>query len=254
VSNTAVRTAVFAFHAPMQSWGTASKLATRDTRSMPSRSGILGLVRSALGDPRQGNEQLSKRLNQTKISVRVDRPGVRTRDYHTITANPPVAFTGEGSKNKTTIISERWYLSDAAFLVTIESPQDSSIVQELFSAAESPMWHLCLGRRSCPPVFPFALGVLDMSSVEILRQAPSMAREDRPLTISVEHERAAECEALGWKGHGFSEDMAQPVFGPGRMWAPDRRTLFTMTDSPSPAGVVALASWVQAQATEGTSS
>lgn len=38
--------------APMQSWGSRSRFDDRDTEREPTKSGVLGLVASALGRPR----------------------------------------------------------------------------------------------------------------------------------------------------------------------------------------------------------
>jgi len=42
------------FEAPLQSWGSDSKFGRRDTQTFPTKSGVLGLVCSALG---AGGEQ-----------------------------------------------------------------------------------------------------------------------------------------------------------------------------------------------------
>src|SRR5690606_33869407 len=67
---------------PMQSWGTQSRFAHRDTDFEPSKSGVLGLVGSALGMSRD-DDDLLQALASLKMGVRVDREGRILRDYHT---------------------------------------------------------------------------------------------------------------------------------------------------------------------------
>ncbi len=68
---------------PLQSWGVGSNWVVRETASEPSRSGVIGLLCCALG--RRRSEPLDD-LTDLSMGVRVDRPGVRLRDYHTVGA------------------------------------------------------------------------------------------------------------------------------------------------------------------------
>lgn len=99
---------------PLQSWGTTSRFDERDTQLEPSKSGVLGLVCAALGRDRcEPVDDLAALI----MGVRVDREGVVLRDYQTATGILNAA--GKVDMNRT-VVSPRYYLSDAAFLVGFE--------------------------------------------------------------------------------------------------------------------------------------
>lgn len=140
---------------PLQSWGTSSRFQFRETRMEPSKSGVLGMICSALGRPR--NEDVSD-LAKLRFGVRVDRePSEVLRDYHTA---QDVAKANQKQKSGT-VPSERFYLSDAAFLVGLEG--DYELLKQIDEALEKPKWQLFLGRKSCPPSAPLRIenGLID---------------------------------------------------------------------------------------------
>ena len=65
---------------PFQSWGTSLKLRDHETDTMPSKSGVLGLVAAAFG--RRRNADISD-LRALRFGVRSDAPGSIMRDYQT---------------------------------------------------------------------------------------------------------------------------------------------------------------------------
>jgi CRISPR system Cascade subunit CasD len=106
--------------------------------------------------------------------VRVEREGETLVDYHTITGVLPRAdgeYKGKPA-DPATIVSERAYLQDAAFLAVLAGPQ--AVLEECASAVQSPKWPLYLGRKSCPPTRPVFEGLDDSgrSLAEVLRQQP----------------------------------------------------------------------------------
>ena len=134
--------------APMQSWGTQSHFSHRDTGREPSKSGIIGLLCAALGRPR--NQPIAD-LGALRMGVRVDQPGTILRDYHTAgeggyfkVSDKPGRPTG-----KNTIPSDRYYLSDARFLVGLEGERDK--LTELQDALRRPRWFLFFGRKAFLP-------------------------------------------------------------------------------------------------------
>jgi CRISPR system Cascade subunit CasD len=135
---------------PMQSWGTTSRFDERDTQLEPSKSGVLGLVCAALGRDRK--EPVDD-LAVLRMGVRVDREGVMMRDYQTATG----VFLASGEvKAKRTVVSPRFYLSDAAFLVGLEGT-DRAQLEGIQKALASPVWALSLGRKSFVPGLPVPL-------------------------------------------------------------------------------------------------
>ncbi|MEV0680105.1 type I-E CRISPR-associated protein Cas5/CasD [Actinosynnema sp. NPDC050436] len=134
------------FDAPLQSWGTRSRGIIRDTAREPTKSGVVGLLAAALG-ARRDDDETTQRLAALHLAIRVDREGILERDYHT-TQNVP---TTEG-KGHRTVVSERYYLADALFLVVLEG--DPDLLHQLHDRADRPHWPLFFGRRAFVPARP----------------------------------------------------------------------------------------------------
>lgn len=132
---------------PMQSWGTTSRFDERDTQLEPSKSGVLGVVCAALGRDRSDPVDDVATL---RMGVRVDREGVPLRDYQTATG-VLIAASGKADLERT-VVSPRYYLSDAAFLVGLEG--EGSLLQRIHCALKNPVWLLSLGRKGFLPSLP----------------------------------------------------------------------------------------------------
>ncbi len=158
--------------APMQAWGTQSRFSERDTQLEPSKSGVIGILAAALGRPRDAD--LSD-LAQLEMAVRVDREGRKMKDFHTVGGgNAPDWFCAmHGMKQKRgggysygvskansntpeTAISNRYYLADARFLVTLGTSDESqrAFLDSLAGALRAPVNQLFLGRKSFVPAEP----------------------------------------------------------------------------------------------------
>lgn len=134
---------------PMQSWGTSSRFDQRDTGKEPSKSGVLGLLAAALGIDRENWEGL-KPLTQLSMAVRHDRPGVLKRDYQTAGCEKSDAVMKAcGTASKEGVVSERYYLADAVFLIGLEG--EYSLLGAIQDALQNPVWPLSLGRKSYVP-------------------------------------------------------------------------------------------------------
>lgn len=138
--------------APLQSWDTQSNFGVRTSGREPSKSGIVGLLCAALGRPR--TEPIAD-LAALQMGVRVDQEGTLLRDWHT--AGKGGYFKASGKvERKNLITSTRYYLSDAIFLVGLQS-ENRSLLTQLHAALNNPYWMLFLGRKSCPPSLPVYL-------------------------------------------------------------------------------------------------
>ncbi|MFD9435733.1 type I-E CRISPR-associated protein Cas5/CasD [Streptomyces sp. NPDC060002] len=142
---------------PLQSWGERSAFtAVRDTAPFPTRSALIGLFAAAEGIGR--DDALLDRYDDLRLTVRVDRPGIRVIDYHTVGGGFPkarTAATSGGSNKGAAVITRRHYLADAVFVVAV-SGRDQT-VNRLAQALRRPHWAPYLGRRSCVPDEPFVL-------------------------------------------------------------------------------------------------
>ncbi|GAA0514032.1 type I-E CRISPR-associated protein Cas5/CasD [Saccharopolyspora subtropica] len=132
--------------APLQSWGVRSKFIHRDTATEPTKSGIVGLLAAARGTDRADAAGIAE-LAALEMGVRVDREGLVERDYH-VTENVPNTH-GTGHR---TVVSERYYLADALFLVALHGPRE--LLTELESAILRPQWPLYFGRKAFVPASP----------------------------------------------------------------------------------------------------
>jgi CRISPR system Cascade subunit CasD len=158
-----IHTLALCFDAPMQSWGLRSRGVLRDTAREPTKSGVVGLLAAATGVERDDEPRIAA-LAALRLGVRVDREGLLERDYHT-TQNVPTTI-GSGHR---TVVSERYYLADALFLVAIEGPEN--VLRELADAVTNPRWPLFFGRRAFVPARPLFNDGLHAGAIEqILRE------------------------------------------------------------------------------------
>jgi CRISPR system Cascade subunit CasD len=156
---------------PLQSWGEHSTFSERDTLRFPARSGIIGLLAAAQGISR--GEPLD-RYGELTFTVRIDRPGTLLPDFHTTGGGLPRARTvptasgGRRPEGTATIVTRRWYLSDAVFTVAAEGP--AALISDVASALRAPRWQPYLGRRSCPPDQPLLLRTVPGDPARELRE------------------------------------------------------------------------------------
>lgn len=158
--------------APLQSWGHDSKFGRRDTLNFPTKSGVLGLVCSALGAGGEQRELLSEftPLSQTVMSfvrsrdkggesIRLDREPL-LRDFHMVGsgyddkdpwASLLIPKTSEGKKavGGGAKMTYRYYLQDAYFAVLLQVPGDKA--DAIAEALQNPAWDVYLGRKNCVP-------------------------------------------------------------------------------------------------------
>lgn len=167
---------------PLQSWGTQSRFQERDTDAEPSKSGVLGLCGAALGMTRMDKELLS-RLCALEMAVRVDREGQMLRDYHTAGGGswPGRKEYGVWSPDglRPTVLSNRYYLADASFLVALgtkpeHGPDEEALVERIAKALQSPVFPLFLGRKAHVPSVPVTVSnaLIDGPPIQALKQQP----------------------------------------------------------------------------------
>lgn len=165
---------------PMQSWGTTSRFDQRDTGKEPSKSGVLGLLAAALGLDHENWIDLEP-LTRLAMGVRHDRPGVPKRDYQTAgCAESDTVIKADGTQSKDGVVSQRFYLADAAFLVGLEG-EDRSLLERIHAALRDPVWPLALGRKSYVSSEPIWIenGVQDAPLREVVARWPWIASPRR---------------------------------------------------------------------------
>lgn len=148
---------------PMQAWGDASRFTTRQTRTEPTKSGVIGLLAAAQG--RRRTDPIEDLATLT-FGVRVDQRGRIERDFQT-------AIQWQSPKRASMPLSYRYHLTDAVFVAAIEG--DDALIEALDEAVRSPVFPLYLGRRACVPVGEVSLGVRPLGVEDALREAPWQA-------------------------------------------------------------------------------
>lgn len=186
---------------PLQAWGAEPRLRTAPTHPTPTRSGVLGLFRAALGHGRNDSVEEISWLNDLDLAVRIDRPGVVAVDFHTINPLPaayeqfawvdPAArgLVPVGTKTQksgqaprwlngaTPMVTRRHLIHDAAFLLLAQGTAED--VERLALALANPVWTLALGRKACTPASPLLLGVHPADLVPAARAVPLSSQPGR---------------------------------------------------------------------------
>lgn len=168
----------------LQSWGERAKWDDRDSASMPSKSGIVGLLACAMGLEREDPE-ITALSEAISVTVRADRPGIKAVDFQTITGDPLRTANG-GKRSPGTVISKRIYLQDASFLVVIAA--DALWHDRIAAALKAPKWCVYLGRKTCVPSRP----VLECEAPEeqdplkLIRTYPAADRAVYPMTFETD--------------------------------------------------------------------
>lgn len=176
--------------APLQSWGSDSRFGRRDTLPFPTKSGVLGLVCSALGAGGEQRALLAEfaALGQTVVSFVRGKPSANgvskqdreplLRDFHMVGsgyddqdpwASLLIPKTSEGKKavGGGTKMTYRYYLQDAVFAVALEVPHDKAGI--IAQALQNPVWDIYLGRKNCIPTDFIYRGTFDNEAIALER-------------------------------------------------------------------------------------
>ena len=206
---------------PMQSWGVQSRFTVRDTGLEPSKSGVVGLLCAALGRRRP---KPVDDLAALKMGVRVDQEGTMARDYHTAGKGGILKASGQVEK-KNLVVSTRYYLADARFLVGLEG-DDLDLLARLHAALRDPHWPLYLGRKAFVPGEPVWLedGLLSDADLRTVLEAyPWLGCDPK--------KRPAQVRLVIEDPNGTEVRPDQPLSFAERRFAP-RRVTTTFTDAP----------------------
>ncbi|NCC16762.1 MAG: type I-E CRISPR-associated protein Cas5/CasD [Clostridia bacterium] len=175
----------------LQRWGERSRWDFRDTATVPTKSGVIGLLACALGYPR-GDDRIFALEEALKYGVRVDRAGQLMIDYHTVTTDQKsmIAATGSFRVGGPTIITPRQYLQDACFTVALEG--ERSLLLECLEALKNPKWQIFLGAKACVPSRPVFEGIVTefVSLENALKAYPLAKRSDEAKVAYIEVEDA----------------------------------------------------------------
>ena len=205
------RLLVLRLEGALQSWGDHAKWDFRDSGTMPTKSGIVGMLGCAMGEER--NSPVLVELAQAMtVAIRADRAGVKFVDFQTVQGNPLKTADG-GKRSNNTFISPRAYLQDACFTVFIDTTEEWQ--QRIVSALEAPKWCMYLGRKNCVPSRPIQAKVIACENMKAaLEQYPPAERAEKTMTYECEIADSAAASLLR------SDDLVGTgrQFGLRRVW------------------------------------
>lgn len=156
-------TLVLELSGPLQAWGSDSRFVHRETRMLPTKSGVIGLLAAAQG--RRRTDEVEDLL-ALRFGVRQDQTGTLVRDFQTAI---------DWRTGRPLPLSHRSYIADAKYLVGLEA--DTRLLEGLASAIRSPVFPLYLGRRSCPPAGRIVVGLREEPLDRLLKTEPWRAAE-----------------------------------------------------------------------------
>lgn len=157
---------------PLQSWGLTGQFLKRDTHTRPTKSAVIGMLAACQGRAR-GDDITD--LVALSMGVRVDQPGTLLHDYHTISRTDGTTLPTASGRPKTdrTAVTQRWYLANAVFLVTLTG--DKNTLETTAAAIDHPVYAPVLGRRSCTPTGRVNLGIHARDPQTLLEEWPWQA-------------------------------------------------------------------------------
>lgn len=168
---------VFTLYGPLQAWGTVAVGEVRPVSGHPTRSGVIGLLAAALGVRRDEGGCLLDLHEKYGVAVRVDAPGVRMTDYHTVQTPVQKAKREffcrrdellqklEPYEDLNTILSSREYVADARFTACVWAQEGAPYSLEVLrKALRTPALTPYLGRKCCvaAPFGPEIIGAEDV--------------------------------------------------------------------------------------------
>lgn len=154
---------MFHLYGPLQSWGLAAPGEERQSADHPTKSGVLGLVASALGLARDADAAQFQLDSDLGYAVRVDASGTRLEDYQTVQAPKQSKLRPATRRDQLswvsrndleTLLTRRAYLVDACFSVALWLRGGQTELTRLQTALARPHYTPYLGRRNCPLAWP----------------------------------------------------------------------------------------------------
>lgn len=184
---------------PLQSWSGYRLMVNMDsltpTEPMPRKSGITGLIGAALG-----TRDLSALGGRYDLHARIERTNPTAEDFQTLGPLPGFTPTNPGKAtliadrhekirtargraafpakrdggNFHTAITRKDYLAHSEYIVALEADDDT--VADFAAAVRTPRFMTYLGRKSCPPTFPFILGTWTGTAADLFDALPHVPR------------------------------------------------------------------------------
>jgi CRISPR system Cascade subunit CasD len=158
---------------PLAAYGAEMVDARGPVRDWPGASLLSGLLANALGFTRGQREAHARLQTRLEFAVRIDRRGVRLRDFQTVqlgysdqgwtTRGAPEGRAGGAATYESPHIRERDYFADLllSVAITLREVDDPPTLDNLAAALAEPARPLFLGRKPCLPSRPIVGGFVD---------------------------------------------------------------------------------------------
>lgn len=174
---------------PLQAWGGVALDSRRPTLGFPTRSGLAGLLASALGWRYRDGEKTTTLQDALRFAVRQDRAAVRIDDFQSVDlGRENSGWTRWGVEKRGgafstgTHLLDKEYLAGASFLVAMTLRENAPVrLDEIEGALSNPARPLFLGRKGCPPALPILVARTPASSpYDALRYGDFPDMPDKP--------------------------------------------------------------------------
>ncbi|MBB4199536.1 type I-E CRISPR-associated protein Cas5/CasD [Rhodoblastus sphagnicola] len=178
---------ILTLEGPLAAYGAEMVDARGPVRDWPGASLLTGLIANALGFTRAMGAELAALQARLDFAVRIDRPGVRLRDFQTAqlsradagwtTRGAPEGRAGGDGTYHSPHIRERDYFADSAVTVALalRQPETAPTLETIGAALETPARPLFLGRKPCLPSRPLFSGFVEAEdALAAVRAAPAL--------------------------------------------------------------------------------
>ena len=167
---------------PMQSWCAQGAYKYRITEKHPTKSGVIGLLRAAMGYAMweyPPGSVTPKQLCNLRFGVRFDKPGNVEVDYQTAGMLDTILQADGKPTKQGNMVIHRYFLSDADFLVGLEGIP--SVLAKLQCALAAPAYVLTLGRQCFPATESIWLrdGLVSVGLEDALKNYPALRNGSR---------------------------------------------------------------------------
>ena len=161
-------------YGPMAAWGEQAVGSVRRSAFHPSKSAILGLCAAAMGIKRTDEMRHENLAKSLRFGVEVLAAGSLIKDFHTTQVPPQRSkiqrlYTRRdelSAPDLGTILSSRDYRQDALFKAVLWQENGArNLLDEIAENLRQPVFHLYLGRKSCPLALPLNPKVLESESL-----------------------------------------------------------------------------------------
>lgn len=181
---------------PLAAYGAEMVDARGPVRDWPGASLLTGLLANALGFTRGQREAHARLQTRLEFAVRIDRGGVRLRDFQTVQlGHSDYGWTThgmpegrDGGTYDSPHIRERDYFADLLLSVAIalRSPDDPPTLDDIAAALAEPARPLFLGRKPCSPSRPIFGGFVEAAdplTAVLAAERPEGSESDDPSIV-----------------------------------------------------------------------